>query len=602
MMRIRKAITWTDALEHDLLLCQQAAKERQNDINNIDTFNDLLTLEWDKRRPETNVSINSLLSKLRKLNSKPTVIETKVANPASKRVKWTASMLESLEQCYQISMLKHEEIKKHGRSISYVTLLEKEWNKKHPNSPLSKHTLSGKCQAINRKKKASHQEKHGANPDDIKVLQEITALTLDDETDELALSNTETNDIITNIEYYHPALYKSLSTSISYSNKPIFDAVCSNCGCLLYGICSQGHKYRIPKVNNDSENITSLYITIDLTSQTYLYWYRCSRCKVPNTPLHFPCYNPETKKQDIPNEIQSLNGDVEKSQVALMTLFSSTVKRANPFRRCWMHKGGEVNVTSKLKQQYLGMYSAFITAENKTQDPSSNNRVKAALIWLKQNNPLYKDFFSNVETLYKDTLVMPSGNHLKDRKGKLIGEHLGKEPEAIALPYIDEQLPQLQASIDEVAKQHPKTKNVKWEQMPNPTYADPHLEAKAWPDLFPYGSGSWRTGLTLNLTEYTKHRLLNYDPRWRRHPSWAFFCYDRLLKSRLFYNNRIRKMTISNTGASTAVPTVATIEQEQALPKNPYVQYGKEVPTVISGSKAYWASKLLDLIAMTKEY
>ena len=59
-------------------------------------------------------------------------------------------------------------------------------------------------------------------------------------------------------------------------------------------------------------------------------------------------------------------------------------------------------------------------------------------------------------------------------------------------------------------------------------YKDMHLEAKAFPEIFPYGSGSWNWKHTrLTLLEYTKNRILDLDSRFRRHYFFCFFEWDR---------------------------------------------------------------------------
>lgn len=128
-------------------------------------------------------------------------------------------------------------------------------------------------------------------------------------------------------------------------------------------------------------------------------------------------------------------------------------------------------------------------------------------------------------------------------------------------------------------------------------YSDPNLEAKAWPHLFPYGCGSWNYGQGIGMTDYCKHRLLNYDNRWRSDPHWSFFWYDRMIKSRIFYYNKVRR---ARRSVSDGALTVQHVKNETES-KNPYDAYGKDIPTTVPGSKGFWSSRLLDVLAMSRE-
>ena len=88
---------------------------------------------------------------------------------------------------------------------------------------------------------------------------------------------------------------------------------------------------------------------------------------------------------------------------------------------------------------------------------------------------------------------------MRDAKGGSLEEQLGQESAALVVPFSDERnAPQLHECEDVAGIQHPERKapeevrkaEKEISSMTKVTYQDPNLEAKAWPHLFPYGSGS----------------------------------------------------------------------------------------------------------------
>lgn len=122
------------------------------------------------------------------------------------------------------------------------------------------------------------------------------------------------------------------------------------------------------------------------------------------------------------------------------------------------------------------------------------------------------------------------------------------------------------------------------------SYSDPNLEAKRWPQLFPYGKGSWRRNSSLKQQTYVKHRLFAIDARFRNCNEFMFFWYDRLIKERLsYYNNRQRTVNVTELLGSLQVKDVTENK------------YGSVVPSSIPGSKTYWRARCFDLLAMVRD-
>ena len=68
------------------------------------------------------------------------------------------------------------------------------------------------------------------------------------------------------------------------------------------------------------------------------------------------------------------------------------------------------------------------------------------------------------------------------------------------------------------------------------TLGDPHLDAKLFPHLHPYGSGSLRADEGAGgLQKFTKSRLTSLDRGFRDCTVWQFFNLDRLIKNQLYF-------------------------------------------------------------------
>jgi len=51
-------------------------------------------------------------------------------------------------------------------------------------------------------------------------------------------------------------------------------------------------------------------------------------------------------------------------QVALCSLFFTTLRKANPLTRSWKHIAGEVDVLAKLDQHNFGMYGFLVCKDD----------------------------------------------------------------------------------------------------------------------------------------------------------------------------------------------------------------------------------------------
>ena len=406
---------------------------------------------------------------------------------------------------------------------------------------------------------------------------------------------SESISIIQNLPTNMAKLFSSRILSERHSSKPLISEICYNCGSWVYGRISEGHKY---STVTKTYPVDGKYLDapkLPYTAKSGLIT-SCHICKDGPKDL-YPCGDSDGKVY-IPKVLKVLNA-YERAQLSLCGIFSHILRKVNPMKKSWEIRRGETNVLTKLDKHYKGMYGYLVGQKKEEESVMTMAKVAAGLSWLRQNNPLYASFLSRVETLFrydKSKSSLPDGSGVQDAKGRSMQQHLQKEPSGLLLPLEagSETVPQLSPAEDDAGFQHPKMDDQGKTIMPNNlSYMDKDLEAKAWPCLFPYGNGSWFSGGGLTPAEYCKMRLLNYDSRWRDDHDWAFFWVDRMIKSRIFYYNRAKRLRKSDD---------LTKERYEDLKQHdPYNIYGTDMPTTIPGTKGYWSSKLLDLLAMSSE-
>ena len=230
-------------------------------------------------------------------------------------------------------------------------------------------------------------------------------------------------------------------------------------------------------------------------------------------------------------------------------------------------------------------------------------QIQRALFWLRTHNPLYTTFYSNYDTLYRfdpekvhhfhKATDFPASNNTT------IETHLRDEDNGIVTNLDDSGIPPcLNATIDVAGVQHPNINSLNTslhtlQQWTRISYNDPYLEAKVWPHLFPFGTGGWFPGSLLKTGEYLKHKLLTLDARWRKDRRFSFHWYDRQSKTRLFY--------IAKSRQAKRTDRTDDLTSFKLKDGSFYDKLGTIVPTTLTGSRSYWNSKLLDLLALSRK-
>jgi hypothetical protein len=99
----------------------------------------------------------------------------------------------------------------------------------------------------------------------------------------------------------------------------------------------------------------------------------------------------------------------------------------------------------------------------------------------------------------------------------------------------------------------------------------------------------------MTLNAYAKMRLLHVDPRWRNDKYYIFYLLDTITQTRL--------LTVNNTiSACTSIKNKVNAGKLKNKDYEDCYKYGSHIPKSITGSKNYWKSKYLDLLAIIENF
>ena len=198
--------------------------------------------------------------------------------------------------------------------------------------------------------------------------------------------------------------------SSELESQPIFKYICYNCGRL---IPYEKRKQHINYVTFDQLGIgyetppvLDLYDTIgELDFQNNRgRWTSCRTCKSGPIEL-YNAADPGTGKLYVPEPLRDLVSPYEKGQISLAGNISKKVKPCSDRFKVWEHFQGDVITRLKYDSHYYGMYGFMVKRDASVSETNviANEvqlRIKHALVWLRNNNPLFQSFYANHGTLY----------------------------------------------------------------------------------------------------------------------------------------------------------------------------------------------------------
>ena len=411
----------------------------------------------------------------------------------------------------------------------------------------------------------------------------------------------------------------------TYDKKPLGIAVCYKCGHMLWSCVDGAHTFLVNKPSGISEgeapasaylravpNCTTGFVYTERGDSTKERWYCCAYCKSNEIPSEQHVGNvfdaslnvkPVNEwEMSFPTEIQALANQYERGQTSLCGLFSSTVKEASMCQ--YRHVQGEVNAITKLDRHYHGLFGFLAVKDSdiwqRSPSPVSSLRIKKAIRWLHVNNHLYSKFFSQYETLFrycKPSFINPS---LLEDQSISLEKLLEDEAAGMAFPldakYFDD-FPIIHRDLhaDVAGRQYPRPElNKSIIDLCQAKYGEMYLDCKTFPHLHPWGYGGWYHKCPIPFNAHVKMRIFDIRGFYAEDRCYPFFKYDYMLKVRLRMHEARKVVKVRSLSEPL---TAGRVTQRH----DPYSVYGTEIPRIIPGSKEYWRSFGLDLVAFVEQ-
>ena len=414
-----------------------------------------------------------------------------------------------------------------------------------------------------------------------------------------------------------------------FDEKPLGVGLCYSCGRLLFAKTDSSHTCLVNPPDMRPEDVPATaylravpnsqldYVKVSANSSCKK-WYCCSHCHSKRLPAEAHVggvteHNSDTLKPvsqwDMrkPEPVAALANQYEKTQTSLCAMFSTTAKEA-AFSAC-THWQGEVGSLHKLDRHYYGLFGFLACREvgilQNAKKPDSALRIHKALKWYHNHNHLYEKFFSTYETLFQ--FVKPSFINpelLRDQRMSL-EDLLQDEAIAMAFPTDSkyfENYPLIYKTDAVAALQHPQSEEDtcrdSLQQLVHTKYGERFLEPKAFPHLHPWGHGGWHYACPLEFSSHVKMRLFDVRGWWAEDPVHPFFKFDLMTKLRLkaYASHRVVKVSKLSDPLS-----ARKVREGEGAEYEPYSCYGADVPRNIPGSKQYWKSFGLDLVAFAQQ-
>ena len=383
---------------------------------------------------------------------------------------------------------------------------------------------------------------------------------------------------------------------------------CILCSKLLYHTqcyCIQNNHDNVNflKLNFEYNGITKSIVQSDVLKS-------CTTCAkyIKEKKLLYTYSNFSQIRKQI-DEVLELNNYYITNKLCLITMYCKTLKTTS---YSYLHQNGNPKFFHKNFKNFMGSVGLIYdeeTIDKKSFTIESRSIILDAIKWLKDNNLLYKKYLCNYEKILNYLISLdPESLHMgtpmitKDHMNKLeILNSEGKFASSGILINTELENECLPTSVHEVnigvaIKRRKLNETLNEENIKiDIKYDDIDTEALIYVHLFPTGTGNWYTrqnGMTLNA--YSKMRLLHVDPRWRNDKYYIFYLLDTITQSRL--------ITVNNMlSASTSIKKKINAGKLANSNFEDYYKYGSHIPKSITGSKNYWKSKYLDLLAIISQ-
>ena len=430
-------------------------------------------------------------------------------------------------------------------------------------------------------------------------------------------SDNNLPDIVKIRQYYE--------TGQRLGKEHLFKALCCMCGKLLFGDHKQNGRWLIVPGNpNQAYRYPVEVYCEELPPELpFKQGTKVAMCKVCHSrrqkkdksertlkpmPSVVNFTNPETGKWNHPKVLADIDNDRMRGMVSLLGVYHNVDVRRDEYHRRFDHIQGEVNLLSKEEQAYKYMFGLLCGRVDMRRQRETRKqeemKVRKALTWLRKNNPLFKRFFANCETVFpalskgEQTMIAPPDT-IRTTRGDDMSEEMGAEERGYFIPA--NQFPCDDFTEDDYIRPvaHPSTpigSAEDFKRMTRPGLFNRNLEAMAFPCDFPGGEGSYDPKADLSHRDYCKYLLLHIMEQFRKNPLLIFFMVDRYIKMSMIQNARA---VIAPTGKKAVEkPTAGDLSDPR---HDVYKRYGTRVAANIPGSKSYWWKAQQEVLAICIE-
>lgn len=230
---------------------------------------------------------------------------------------------------------------------------------------------------------------------------------------------------------------------------------------------------------------------------------------------------------------------------------------------------------------------------------ADSNKIRAALDWLKKNNPLYSDLIIESAITQPEEVTLDVGEEKSTADAKAVpdlNEHSAAIPET-SVTDKDPTIPLIDFKEKIIGNDKATFTLGRSTKPPVNMFIDKTLEQLAFPHLFPYGRNGLRTPRSVRLTplQYFQSRLLSKESRWANNIPYLFWTTNFTEKEKLSSSISIANRT--RTKKSHANNTAG--KMRDAVSKNPdYPENYYGFMKSIRGSASYWNSVKLDVFTL----
>ena len=354
---------------------------------------------------------------------------------------------------------------------------------------------------------------------------------------------------------------------------------------------------------------------------------------------------------------KKLQSQTAVSRLSLCTLDNCLKEaRIEDGRPVYASQRGDTNFWRRNPQQISGTL-AFMLARDEGREfqlrAEEVPHVRTCLRWLRSKNPHFKVFWANVERfgMLYDALkaVVPQGDlrtpirisrnkPVEGAVASVVGDTMQSE-DAVLVVLDPGEFPASWAVVDHFAESigsmsfRPAeggqesdlpldaslSTNVQQTADALRTQAfaklsDPHLDAKVFPHLHPWGSGSLHsTEGSGGMHHFARNRLLSFDRQFRQSSVWSFWMLDRLIKNDLYFR-QLKRQSIQTVPEDPATTTAATKNKqtkrtaleagfEHDAREDVYGKlFGRVEPREVPESGAWWRQRQAELMAISEPH